>query len=157
MFKSHLLRHRLAAVLFVCTGGSTASLASTPDTADEAANMQTARNLYAAIFTARDFELAERNLGPEFIQHAGDVADGKAGLARLISEIDHEFPEIRYDIKHISAEGNLVTMMTHVHWTPGSLGTALSSIYRLSDGKIVEHWETIQDVPADSANGNGMF
>jgi predicted SnoaL-like aldol condensation-catalyzing enzyme len=38
-----------------------------------------------------------------------------------------------------------------------SSSPALSSIYRFSDGKIVEHWEASQAVTATSANGNDMF
>jgi predicted SnoaL-like aldol condensation-catalyzing enzyme len=123
----------------------------------EDANMQTARGLYAAIFTARDFAVADRYLGPEYIQHAPDVADGKSGLAKAIPEIAKAFPQVSYDIKRITADGDLVTMMTHIRWTPDSLGTAQSDIYRFSNGKIVEHWEAVQAVPGNSANGNGMF
>jgi predicted SnoaL-like aldol condensation-catalyzing enzyme len=169
-----LLRSALVVGLAVLIGGAAASFVAqaaaepdpaaavvnapmAPNLAAEAAHVQMARDLYAAIFAAKDFAVAERYLGPEYIQHAAGAADGKAGLAQVITLIAQEFPNLTYDIKHITAEGNLVVMMTHIHWTQGSLGTALSSVYRFSDGKVVEHWETLQDVPATSANGNGMF
>lgn len=40
---------------------------------------------------------------------------------------------------------------------PGALGRAIVDIYKLENGKIVEHWDVIQDVPEKVANPNGMF
>lgn len=128
-----------------------------PEITSETANMQTARDLYAAIFTARDITVASRYLGPEYIQHAPDVADGKQGLARAMAEIDAQMPQISYDIKHIIAEGALVTLMSHLRPTPDARGQMLFNIFRFDSGKIVEHWETLQDIPETSANGNGVF
>jgi predicted SnoaL-like aldol condensation-catalyzing enzyme len=47
----------------------------------------------------------------------------------------------------------------HVHGVrvPGEPGSAVVDIFRLEDGKIVEHWDVMQPVPEDSANPNGMF
>jgi len=149
----------LATALALAASASTvaAPYPGTINTASEQANMKTVRDLYAAIFVARDPKVALTYLGPEYIQHATGLADGKAGLVRRIGEIARDSPQISYDIKHITAEGNLVAMMTNIQRTPGSLGVALFHIYRLNDGKIVEHWEAAQDVPKTSANSNGIF
>ncbi|WP_329061259.1 nuclear transport factor 2 family protein [Amycolatopsis sp. NBC_01480] len=40
---------------------------------------------------------------------------------------------------------------------PDNPGRALADFFRLEDGKVVEHWDVIQDVPKTAANGNGMF
>lgn len=53
-----------------------------------------------------------------------------------------EYPDLNLDIKRVIAEGDLV--VTHSHLD-------------LEDGKVVEHWDVIQDVPKQSANTNGMF
>jgi predicted SnoaL-like aldol condensation-catalyzing enzyme len=36
-------------------------------------------------------------------------------------------------------------------------GRAIIEIFRLEEGKIVEHWDAIQEIPETSANPNGMF
>lgn len=47
----------------------------------------------------------------------------------------------------------------HVHSTetPDDRGQAVIDIFRVQQGKLVEHWDVIQDVPAESANQNTMF
>ena len=55
------------------------------------------------------------------------------------------------------AEGELV--MIHNLWkdTPEDRGQAVVDIFRLENGKIVEHWDVSQDIPENPANKNGMF
>ena len=50
-------------------------------------------------------------------------------------------------------------MVTHVHNTTDDKdpGLAAIDIFRLEEGKIVEHWDVVQPVPAKPANENGMF
>ncbi len=40
---------------------------------------------------------------------------------------------------------------------PQDRGPALMDLFRVEHGKIVEHWDIIQQVPAKTANGNTMF
>jgi predicted SnoaL-like aldol condensation-catalyzing enzyme len=50
-------------------------------------------------------------------------------------------------------------VVLHVHSTRGddTPGRAIVDIFRIDDGKVVEHWDVIQDIPAEPANQNGMF
>jgi predicted SnoaL-like aldol condensation-catalyzing enzyme len=45
----------------------------------------------------------------------------------------------------------------HYQPTPADRGQAVAETFRVRDGKIVEHWDVVQDVPATSANPNTMF
>jgi predicted SnoaL-like aldol condensation-catalyzing enzyme len=59
--------------------------------------------------------------------------------------------------KRVIAEGDLVAVHSHHVDTPGERGRAVLDLFRVRDGKIVEHWDAVQDVPETSANDNTMF
>jgi predicted SnoaL-like aldol condensation-catalyzing enzyme len=67
------------------------------------------------------------------------------------------FGDIRWEIHDAIAEGDLVAVHSHYVNAPGERGQAIVDLFRVRGGKIVEHWDVIQDVPATSANDNGMF
>jgi predicted SnoaL-like aldol condensation-catalyzing enzyme len=61
------------------------------------------------------------------------------------------------DIKRVIAEGDLVVLHVHSRNTLSDRGRAVVDIFRVADGKIIEHWDVIQAVPAKSQNPNTMF
>lgn len=60
-------------------------------------------------------------------------------------------------IAQVAAHGDLVAVHAHVRDTPSDLGQAVVYLFRVRDGKIVEQWDSVQSVPATSANDNTMF
>ena len=64
---------------------------------------------------------------------------------------------MRFDFKRFVAEGDLVVVHSHLVRKPGDRGMAVMDIFRLENGKIVEHWDVLQEVPESPANNNTMF
>jgi predicted SnoaL-like aldol condensation-catalyzing enzyme len=66
-------------------------------------------------------------------------------------------PSFRFDIQRMIAEGDLVVLHVHTKLDAQDRGKAVVDIFRVDHGKIVEHWDVIQDVPERAANRNTMF
>ena len=123
----------------------------------EDANKALVLAFYDAAFSKLDADDAARYLAPGYIQHNPEVANGVAPLQDYVRWIRANTPQSRASIKRVLADGDLVMLHVHSQDKPGDLGVAVVDIFRVQDGKIAEHWDVIQPVPAKDANGNGMF
>jgi predicted SnoaL-like aldol condensation-catalyzing enzyme len=74
-----------------------------------------------------------------------------------MSETLRRAPAARAEIVRVVAEGDLVVIHNHITSGPGDRGLAGFDLFRLRDGKIVEHWDARQPVPERPANSNTMF
>lgn len=96
-------------------------------------------------------------VGDEYIQHNPHVASGKEGFISYFEKMAADYPEKRVEIKRAFAEGNHVILHCHQIW-PDGLEYAGIDIFRLDEnGKVVEHWDVLQELPETSAHENGMF
>jgi predicted SnoaL-like aldol condensation-catalyzing enzyme len=135
-------------------------LAATPlraaDTPQEA-NKKTVVAFYEAAINQKDFAAASQYLGPRYVQHNPTAKDGPDGLKGFLQFLREKFPQAHSDIKRVFADGDFVILHVHAVREPGTRGAAIVDIFKLENGKIVEHWDVRQDVPETAANGNGMF
>ena len=102
-------------------------------------------------------QAAERYLGASYTQHNPTAPDGAAVFPNLIGGLFAHAPDASFHLKRAIAEDDLVVLHYHLKLFPDDLGQAIVDIFRVEDGRIVEHWDVVQAVPAESANSNGMF
>jgi predicted SnoaL-like aldol condensation-catalyzing enzyme len=121
------------------------------------ANKKNVVEFYNQALNEKNFEAASKYLGARYIQHNPVAADGPEGLKGFIGFLRDKFPNSRSEIKRVFAEGDHVIVHVHAVREPGTRGRAIIDIFRLENGKIVEHWDVAQDVPEKAANSNGMF
>jgi predicted SnoaL-like aldol condensation-catalyzing enzyme len=68
------------------------------------------------------------------------------------------FPDASVDIRSVWAEGDRVITHSLLKFSSDDeRGTVAVDIFRLEDGKVVEHWDVLQPFPEESANPHPMF
>jgi predicted SnoaL-like aldol condensation-catalyzing enzyme len=96
-------------------------------------------------------------VGADLTQHSPHVADGPQGLAAFFGELWKVHPEFRVEVKRIFIEGDMTAAHVRIHGGSTPNGEAGVDIFRLKNGKIVEHWDVVRPIPAGAANANSMF
>ena len=121
-------------------------------------NKRNAKAFYDLAFNqCKPAEAIEKYAGDEYIQHNPTVANGKQAFIDYFEKLAAEYPGKRVFFKRAIAEDDFVVLHTYQEW-PGDEHWASMDIFRCDeDGRVVEHWDVLQEIPKTSVNENTMF
>lgn len=124
---------------------------------DLEANKRNAIAFYETSYLGNPRLAVETYVGAEYIQHNPAVANGTEGFIEYFERMQKEYPDKSIKFVRCIAEGDLVSLHTHQIW-PDNDQYVTMDFFRFDDnGKIVEHWDAIQQIPPESANPNSMY
>jgi len=120
-------------------------------------NRQNAISFYKTAYEGEPRKAVEQYVGKEYIQHNPLVGDGKEPFIAYFERMKKEYPDKSIQFIRSVAEGDLVALHTHQNW-PGNIEYVTMDFFRFDEnGKITEHWDSMQQIPEKSKNGNTMY
>ncbi len=116
-------------------------------------NKKNAIDLYKMSYEGNPLEAIGLYVG----EHNPLVGDGKQPFIEYFEKRKKEYPDKSIEFVRAVAEGNLVALHTHQKW-PLSEEYVTMDFFRFDEnGKIIEHWDSMQQIPEESANKNTMY
>ena len=117
--------------------------------------------------------ILERYNDSAYTQHNRNLPDKVSGLVGFLKDFVEDYPEYSYDVKHIYVDGDYVIFHSHATLNKEDRGNDQQGMniidtWRLENGRIVEHWDSIQALDGfmrfyslisggDIRNSNGVF
>lgn len=126
-------------------------------TAQEEANLRLVIEMYHKVLIAMDSQAVDHYIAPDYVQHSSLAEPGVEALKAFLDKVRAESPDARQTIHRTLVDGDMVAVHVHVERFPGDPGLAVVDIFRVAGGMIVEHWDVLQEVPANPVNPNSMF
>jgi predicted SnoaL-like aldol condensation-catalyzing enzyme len=96
--------------------------------------------------------------GDHYIQHNPSIADGLSGLGAALEALAKQGIQMKYEkVHHVLGEGNFVLVVSEGSFAEQH--TSFYDLFRVENGKIAEHWDTIEAIPTKDTwkNNNGKF
>ena len=120
-------------------------------------NKKNAIAFYKMAYEGNPRDAVDRFVGDVYIQHNPAVEDGKGGFIDYFERMAKEYPEKDIEFVRVIAEDDLIALHTHQTW-PGNIEYVTMDFFRFDEnGKIAEHWDSIQEIPDKHANNNTMY
>ncbi|KAI8670214.1 hypothetical protein NCS55_00766500 [Fusarium keratoplasticum] len=124
--------------------------------------------LHLVAFKYYDFERTRQLVDENYKQHSVFVGDGEESIIDMAKMMKQwaaknwsrpEEPHIQMSIKRILVDEPYVIVHHHSRRWEGDTGNHVIDIYRLKDGRVAEHWESVMDIIPESElkHNNGQF
>ena len=120
-------------------------------------NKKNAIAFYKTAYLGNPKKAVELYVGENYKQHNPMVGDGKQAFIDYFNRMHKEFPEKSIDFVRIVAENDLVSLHTHQIWPDNDQYVTMDFFKFDDNGKIIEHWDSIQQIPETSMHNNTMY
>ena len=119
---------------------------------DTAANRALVVKAITELFIDGDASAIDRYWGDPYINHNPQTPNGRDGMRAFLAAAG----PLTYQVGMVAAAGDHV--MVHGRYErPDATAVIAVDMFRIKDGRIVEHWDVLQDEVTDTVNGNPMF
>ncbi|WP_423066114.1 nuclear transport factor 2 family protein [Devosia sp. CN2-171] len=121
-------------------------------------NKELVTKAYQELFGDHDLTALDRYWADEYIQHNPYIGDGREAVKTFLEGLGIlSWPKQQVRFERVIAEGDLVMVQTAQPTSANGPGTVIVDIFRVENDKIVEHWDVIQQIPADATNKRTMY
>ncbi|KJZ08900.1 polyketide cyclase [Marinomonas sp. S3726] len=141
---------------------------------EEHQNAKLVADFVQNLMNNHDFDYVLENYNDSaYVQHNRNLPDKVQGLVGFLKDFVEDYPDYTYDVKHIYVDGNYVIFHSHATLEKEDRGNDQKGMniidtWRLDQGRIVEHWDSIQAldsfmrlyalmVGGNIENANGVF
>ena len=128
--------------------------AKAEDALDPAA--QLVHDYIEVVVNGRQFDRIDEFVAEDVIQRNPNLPNGRDALRQFWEGFLGAVPEARITVVRSISDGTMVWEHALFQRTPDDPGIAAVDIYRVENGLIVEHWDVVQEIPAETASGNHM-
>lgn len=128
-----------------------------PYSPQEEANRRLILDVYEHVLKPLDSSRVDEFFAHDYIQHNPMAATGAVGLKAFLDWARAHSPRAEHRVKRVFVDGDHVIAHVHVIIHPGERGNAVVDIFRIENGKVAEHWDAAQEIPAQASNPNGML
>lgn len=126
-------------------------------TAEEQHNLDFCTRMYDEMLFTFDASRINEFIHHDYIQHSTAASGGREGLRAFFEDRGDRFPDVEMAIKAKYADGDRTIFHIHCIRHKGDPGMSVVDIFRMEDGMVREHWEVVQDIPAELPHDNGIF
>ena len=121
-------------------------------TNEEQNNVEVVIDFFQHLMNEHDFDYTLRKHGGgSYLQHNRSIPNEISGVVNYVKNLTRRFPEYSFDVKRISADGDIVILHSHAtlkasHRGNEKKGFIITDTFRLENGALVEHWDAIQPI-----------
>jgi len=114
-------------------------------------NKKLVEQIFNEVMNKQNFSLLEKIVGPNYVNHLQPDKKGPAGLKEILQQFLNGFPDMKIQVEHIAAEGDLIA--TRGYWTGTNKGSFMGmpstgkkvrvdyiDFWKAQNGKLVENW-----------------